>query len=156
MSQKSSKDKLNLKNICWGPTVHPGGSQVALVVKYLPAKAGNMRRRFDPWVWRIPWKREWQPTPVLLTGESHGQRSLVGYSSYSHKESDITEVTVCTHACTFYTQFVVGFYHERMLCLWQMLFLYVLRWSCGFYLSINVVYHIYRLIYIEPIHISYR
>ena len=49
------------------------------------------------------------PTSVLLTGESHGQRSLVGYSSYSHRESDITEVTVCTHACTFYTQFVVGF-----------------------------------------------
>ena len=43
MSQKSWKDKLNLKNICWGPTVHPGASQVALVVKYLPAKAGDMK-----------------------------------------------------------------------------------------------------------------
>ena len=43
MSPKSSKDKLNLKNICWGSTVHPGGSQVVLVVKYLPAKAGDMK-----------------------------------------------------------------------------------------------------------------
>ena len=43
MSQKSSKDKLNLKNICWGPTVHPGASQVAVVVKYLPAKAEDMK-----------------------------------------------------------------------------------------------------------------
>ena len=34
----------------------------------------------DPWVRKIPWRRKWQPTPVFLTGESHGQRSLVGYS----------------------------------------------------------------------------
>ena len=35
---------------------------------------------FDPWVGKIPWTRAWQPTPVFLPGESHGQRSLVGYS----------------------------------------------------------------------------
>ena len=38
-------------------------------------------------------KRAWQPTPVFLPGESHGQRSLVGYNSWGHKESDMTEVT---------------------------------------------------------------
>ena len=37
------------------------------------------RPRFDPWVMKIPWRREWQPTPIFLPGESHGQRSLVGY-----------------------------------------------------------------------------
>ena len=47
--------------------------------------------RFDPWVGRISWRRKWQPTPVLLPGESHGQRSLVGYSPWGHKESDMTE-----------------------------------------------------------------
>ena len=36
---------------------------------------------FDPWVRKIPWRRAWQPSPVFLPGESHGQRSLVGYSS---------------------------------------------------------------------------
>jgi len=36
--------------------------------------------RFDPWVKKIPWRRMWQPTPVFLPGESHGQRNLVGYS----------------------------------------------------------------------------
>ena len=36
--------------------------------------------RFDPWVRKIPWRRKWQPTPVFLPGESHGKRSLVGYS----------------------------------------------------------------------------
>ena len=40
-----------------------------------------------------PWRRQWQPTPVFLPGESHGQRSLVGYSPWGHKESDTTEVT---------------------------------------------------------------
>ena len=49
------------------------------------------RPGFDPWVGKIPWRRKWQPTPVLLPGESHGQRSLVGYSPWSHKESDMTE-----------------------------------------------------------------
>ena len=39
------------------------------------------RLRFDPWVGKIPWGRTWQPTPVILPGESHGQRSLVGYSA---------------------------------------------------------------------------
>ena len=38
------------------------------------------RPGFDPWVGKIPWRRAWQPTPVFLPGESHGQRSLEGYS----------------------------------------------------------------------------
>ena len=40
---------------------------------------------------RFHWRRKWQPTPVFLPGESHGQRSLVGYSPWSRKESDMTE-----------------------------------------------------------------
>ena len=43
------------------------------------------RHRFSRWVGKIPWRREWQPTPVILPGESHGQRSLMGYSSWGHK-----------------------------------------------------------------------
>ena len=35
------------------------------------------RHRFDPWVWKIPWRKKWQPTPVFLLGQSYGQRSLV-------------------------------------------------------------------------------
>jgi len=57
-------------------------SQVVLVVKNLPASAGNVRDNgFNPWVRKIPWRMAWQPTPVFLPGESHGQRSLAGYSS---------------------------------------------------------------------------
>ena len=49
------------------------------------------RRVFDPWIGKIPWRKEWQPTPVFLPGESHGQKSLVGYSSWGCKELDTTE-----------------------------------------------------------------
>ena len=49
----------------------------------------NVRRckrcGFGPWVEKIPWRRKWQPTPVLLPGESHGQRSLAGYSPWGRK-----------------------------------------------------------------------
>ena len=51
----------------------------------------HKRRRFHLWVGKIPWRRRWQPTPVFLPGECHGQRSLVGYSSQGCKESDVTE-----------------------------------------------------------------
>ena len=56
------------------------------------------RPGFDPWVGKIPWRRAWQPTPVFWPGESHGQKSLAGYSPNSCKESDTAEGAV--HACT--------------------------------------------------------
>ena len=46
----------------------------------------HKRRRFDPWVAKIPWRKAQQPTPVFLPGESHGQRSLADYSSWGRKE----------------------------------------------------------------------
>ena len=61
---------------------------VAQTVKNLPAMQ-------ETWVQSLgredPWRRKWQPTPVFLPGESHGQRSLAGYSPRGHKESDTTE-----------------------------------------------------------------
>ena len=53
----------------------PGGT----VVKNYPAMQETQRCGFYPWVRKIPWRRKWQATPVILPGESHGQRSLVGY-----------------------------------------------------------------------------
>ena len=52
----------------------------------------------DPWVGKVPWRRAWQPTPVFLLGESHGQRSLLGYSPRGGTELDTTE---CTQAGTY-------------------------------------------------------
>ena len=69
-------------------TIKRGTSLVAQTVKRL-LQCG--RPRFKPWVGKIPWRRKWQSTPVLLPGKSHGQRSLVGYSLRGLKESDTTE-----------------------------------------------------------------
>ena len=62
-------------------------------------KEHRRRRRcgFDPWVGKIPQKKKWQSTTVFLPGESHGQKCLVGYSPWGHKESDTTEVTSHSH-----------------------------------------------------------
>ena len=58
------------------------------MVKNLPAM---LEAWLDPWVGQISWSREWQPTPVFLPGEFHGQRRLAGYSPWGRKESDTTE-----------------------------------------------------------------
>ena len=57
------------------------------------------RRRFDPWVEKIPWRRKWQATPVFLLGELHGQRSLAGYSWW-----DLTELDAAEHARVCFTR----------------------------------------------------
>ena len=65
---------------------------MALVVKNLPSHVGDTR--VTGWIsgsGRFAWSRQWQPTSVFLPEESHGQRSLVGYSPWGHKESDLTE-----------------------------------------------------------------
>ena len=67
--------------------LHFRSSQVMLVVKNLPASAGDIRD-----VGKIPWRRKRQPIPAFLPGKSHGQRSLAGYSPWGHKELDVTEV----------------------------------------------------------------
>ena len=56
------------------------------------------RPRFNPWVRKIPW-RAWQPTPVFLSGESHGLRSLVGYSLKGQKEPSTTKKLNTQYVC---------------------------------------------------------
>ena len=63
----------------------PGGSD--------SKESNNAKDLGFPWIGKIPWRREWLPTPVFLPGESHGQRSLMGYNPWAHKESDMTEAT---------------------------------------------------------------
>ena len=65
-------------------------SLIAQLVNHLPAMQETQVRFLGR---EIPWRRKWQPTPVFLPGESQGQKSLVGYSPWSCKELDMTEVT---------------------------------------------------------------
>ena len=76
------------------------------------------RPGFHPWFQKIPWRRAWQPTPVFLPGEFHGQRNLVGYSPWGHKELDTTEqlthiIFHCVHI--FFSQSIIhqwmNFFH---------------------------------------------
>ena len=64
----------------------PGGS----VVKNLPARQDTWVQSLDQ---KISWRRNWQPTPVFLLGEIHGQRSLLGYSPWDCTGLDTTEAT---------------------------------------------------------------
>ena len=65
----------------WG---FPGGSDGK-------ESACNVGGRFNSWIRKIPWRREWQPTPVFLPGKSHWQKSLAGCHPWGHKESDTAE-----------------------------------------------------------------
>ena len=76
----------------------PGGTRV----KSLPANVGD---KFNLWIWKIPWRRKWQPTLVFLPGESHGQWSLASYSLQFHKEPDMTEETACTRLIKMFITF---------------------------------------------------
>ena len=67
---------------------------------------------FDPWVRKTPWRRKQEPTPVFLPEESHGQRSLVSYSPWGHKESDVTELL--THTDKYVRSFLA---HTSNYCL---------------------------------------
>ena len=64
----------------------PGGSEIK--------KLSTMQKtQVHPWVRKIPWRRAWQPTPVFLPGESHGQRSLAGCSPEGHTELEMMDMT---------------------------------------------------------------
>ena len=62
------------------------------------------RHGFDPWVWKIPWRRAQQPIPEFLPGESQEQRSRVSYSPQVCKESDTTEATEHAHTWALHTR----------------------------------------------------
>ena len=88
-----ASDSFNLIWVCQDVTTSKdflGGS----VVKNLPAV---QELQFDSWIRKIPWRREWQPTPIFLPGESHEQRSLAGYSPQGCIELDMPEAT--EYAC---------------------------------------------------------
>ena len=82
------------------PYMHTWASQVALMVKNPPAHTGRCKRcRLHPWAGKTAWREARQLTLIFLPGESHGHRSLTGYSPSGPKESDTTEATEHTEAC---------------------------------------------------------
>ena len=89
-SQRQAGHFVRLRAVCFLPFFFnfPDGSSG----KEPTCQSRTFKRcRFNPWVGKIPCMKKWQPTPIILSGKSHGQWSLVGYSPYSWKESDTTE-----------------------------------------------------------------
>ena len=69
----------------------------------------------DPWVWKIPWSRKWQPTPIFLPGESHGQRGLVA-TIYGVTSIGYDRATNYMHTYTHtHTHIYMYMYRERSL-----------------------------------------
>ena len=89
-----------MNHIDWFPyieeSLYPWGFPCSSVGKESACSAG-----FDPWVGQIPWRSKWQPTPVSLSGKSHGQRIMVGCSPWGHKESDTTQQLTLTYFLTY-------------------------------------------------------
>jgi len=89
------------------------------ITKYLLVLPGGLdgkeaacpcrRCGIDPWVGKIPWRREWLPTPVFLPGEFHGPRRLEGYSPWDCKESDTTEwIMLSRNICNYVDEKLLG------------------------------------------------
>ena len=98
------------------------------MVKNLPP----VQETRKPWVRKIPWRRTWQSTPVFLPGEFHGQRSLVGYSPWGPKESDMTELThthiymcvcVCIYICVCVCIYIC-------VCVYVCVYIYIYMYVC--------------------------
>ena len=88
----------------FGCILHCWASLMAQQVKNPPAMQETKRPGFNPWVRKSPRSRKWQPTPVFLPGESHGQRSLVGggpkKGSQRVRHDWETNHTLTTHCLT--------------------------------------------------------
>ena len=102
-------------------------SQMALVNKEpIYQRRRPKRRKCNPWVRKTPWRRAWQPISVFLPGEFHGQRRLVGYSPWGHKELDITEWLTLSldfqppsHGLYWFPRAAVTKYHKLIFILSQ-------------------------------------
>ena len=87
-----------IPNVYWWVIIYVLSLMLSLLAFYFSGSDGKEsawnagdQGSIYPWVRNIPWRREWQPSPIFLPGEFHGQRSLAGYSTWGYKESDMTE-----------------------------------------------------------------
>ena len=107
----------------------------SLVVQKLKRLLQCRRPGFDPWVRKIPWRRKWQPTPVYLPGESHGWRSLVGYSPWGRKGSDTTE-RLHFHFSLYICIIILSCWSINIKCISNILHLY----SSLTNISLNIIF----------------
>ena len=83
------RDKLG--NLSWLPRWHSGKESTC---QWRRCKGHG----FDPCIWKIPWRRKWQPTLVFLPGKSHGETNLAGYGPWGHKKVGYDQATAAAAA----------------------------------------------------------
>ena len=95
------------------------------------------RLRFSPWVGKIHWRRKWQPTPVLLPGDSHGQRNLVGYSprvakSRTHLSNSAQNSMITSRSIHIAANGIISFFVwlTNIHCLYVP-YLFICQWTLG-------------------------
>ena len=121
-------------------------SQVAQMVRIC---LQSRRPRFDPWVRQIPWRRKWQPIPVTLPGELHGQRNQVGYSLWDLKETPLNDTTftfinVCVCVCIYmYTTFSLSIHLSEDIEVVSMYWLLwvIMQWTWKADISLKYWFH---------------
>ena len=104
-------------------------------------------------VWKMPWRRAWQPTPVFFPAEFHEQRSLVGCSPSDHKELDTTEVTQHIYPYICYSHLLllvcILFIVQSLSCVRLFVTLWIAAGQAS--LSINNSWSLLKLISIESV-----
>ena len=83
------------------------------MVKNPPTMQETWVRSLD---WEDPWRRKWLFTPVFLPGDSCGQRSLMGYSPWGHKESDMTEQIILPFLSSNHLLLLLSHFSRVRLC----------------------------------------
>ena len=110
-------------HMCVCLCIFPGGNRDKESACQCRRRRIRKRHGFNPWIGKV-WRR---PTSVFFPVKSDGQRSLVGYSSWSHKESNMTEhMHICslTHTHTHTHIYIINellLSHEKNESLWFML-----------------------------------
>ena len=102
----------------------------------------------------LEWRRKWQSTPVLLPGKSHGQRSLVGYSLWGHKESDMTEQlhTFTAHSVVYLCECPMcpwekcAFCYSWMKCFLDVNFIHLIESVGFFFLNLQLPYSCFTML----------
>ena len=101
----------------------------------------HRRHGFNPWVRKIPWKREWQPTPVFSPGECHGQRSLasyIGLQRVGHKLATKTpkQIFVCFWVIFMsYMKYLFIYFAHCFFCFKKLLYLDIVWYKLQTYVS---------------------
>ena len=116
MSVLGTSESIHLKNQFCPPSRTAIHSQIKALLSTSKESVCQCRRcksrTFNSWVGKIPWSRKSPPDPIFLPGKSHGQRSLVGYSPWGGKESDL----VTKHTHNFSISMLKGLLPGQLFC----------------------------------------